>query len=267
MSTTLRIALTLAVILLGLAVVGPLLVGDPAAPAASGALLTAPGNTHWLGTDPFGRDVLARLVHGARISMIVALGATLIALALGVTIGVIAGGSDHLVARLTSHAINLALAVPRVVVLLLLVTITGRLGPWTLALLLGLTGWPAIARLARGEAQRIGHSDYALAARALGATPIRLLLREILPGTVPPALVAATLGVADVLLLEAGLSYLGIGIRPPAPSWGGMILEAQPYLAEAPWLLIAPGAALVLATATATLLGDALRSRLVPTRS
>ena len=102
------------------------------------------------------------------------------------------------------------------------------------------------------------------AAAALGASPARVLWREILPGTLPPALVALTLGVADVLLLEAGLSFLGIGIRPPAPTWGGMILESQSYLSSAPWLLLAPSAALVAATAAATLLGDALRTRLQP---
>lgn len=265
MSRSLLIALALGATLLGAALLGPLLVSDPGAPAASGLVLTPPSSVHWLGTDPFGRDVLARVIHGARVSLIVALGATVLALVIGIPIGVLAGGTNSLVSRLTSHGINLALAVPRVIILLVLVTATGRLGPWALALLLGLTGWPAIARLARGEAQRIAHSGYALAATALGATPVRRLLREILPGTVAPALVAATLGVADVLLLEAGLSFLGIGIRPPTPSWGGMILEAQPYLADAPWLLMAPAAALVVATVTATLLGDGLQSKLLDT--
>jgi peptide/nickel transport system permease protein len=222
---------------------------------------------HWLGTDPYGRDVLARLALGARLSLLVAVIATALAGVLGVTLGVIAGGRRGFAAQSVSRLIDLALALPRVVVVLVLVTVTGPLGPLLLGVVLGATGWPAIARLARGEALRVSHAGYVTAAAALGATPWRQLWREILPGTLSAALVAITLGVADVLLLEAGLSFLGIGIRPPTPTWGGMILDAQSYLASAPWLLLAPAAALVTATAAATLLGDALRSRLHPHES
>jgi peptide/nickel transport system permease protein len=183
---------------------------------------------------------------------------------LGLALGVIAGGQTGWLAQLTSRIIDLALALPRVVLLLVLVTVTGTLGPVSLGLLLGATGWPGIARLARGEAMRLSHAGHVKAAIALGASPLRILWREVLPGAVPAALVALTLGVADVLLLEAGLSFLGIGIRPPAPTWGGMILEAQPQLATAPWMLLAPSAALITATAAATLLGDALRTRMEP---
>ena len=181
-------------------------------------------------------------------------------------LGLLAGGRDGLGARLCSRAIDLALSLPRVVVLLVLVAATGTLGPLALAAVLGLTGWPAIARLTRGEAERLRHAPYVLAARTLGASPRRQLLAHVLPGTLPAALIAATLGVADVLLLEAGLSYLGIGVQPPTPTWGNMILEAQGHLATAPRLLLIPALALVTATAAATLLGDALRARLSPHR-
>lgn len=263
MKFTARIGVTLSILLAAVAMVGPWLVGDPT--VASGSdFLASPSGSHLLGTDPFGRDVLARTVHGARVSLIVALVSTVVALMVGVALGVLAGGHHKPVARALSHFINFALAVPRVILLLVLVAATGRLGPWALALMLGLTGWPTIARLARGEALRLEHSGFVTASEALGASLPRRLLREILPGALPAGLVAATLGIADALLLEAGLSYLGIGIRPPHPSWGGMILEAQPYLAQAPWLLFGPAVALVMATVAATLLGEALRARLNP---
>lgn len=254
------LALAAAVTLLAL--VGPLLA--PNAIDALGDPLTAPSRAHWLGTDPFGRDVLARLALGARLSLLVAILAIGIAGTIGVALGILAGGRAGWLSTGLSRMIDLALALPRVVLLLVLVTVTGRLGPLFLGLVLGLTGWPAIARLARGEALRLSHASHVHAATALGAAPMRVLWHEILPGTLPAALVALTLGVADVLLLEAGLSFLGIGLRPPAPTWGGMILEAQSYLSSAPWLLLAPAAALVAATAAATLLGDALRARLQP---
>lgn len=256
-----RVALAVAILLLLLAVVAPLFLGDPNAASVDGARLTAPAAPHLLGTDQFGRDVLTRLAHGARLSLSIAAIAVGVAAALGILFGVLAGGTSGWVGFALSRLIDLALALPRVVVLLVLVASLGALEPVPLALVLGATGWPAIARLTRGEALSLRHAPYVTAATALGASPLRRLFREILPGTLPPAMVAATLGVADILLLEAGLSFLGIGVRPPTPTWGGMLLESQPYLATAPWLLLAPAVALILATGAATLGGDALRAR------
>lgn len=264
MTISARVGAACAVIVLAVATVGPLVSGDPLAqPDPLGGALLAPSPDHWLGTDQFSRDVMARLAHGARTSLAIAAIAISIAGVIGTALGLLAGGPRGLTAALVSRGIDLALALPRVVVLLVLVAAIGALPPLALGAILGLTGWPAIARLVRGEALALRHADFVTAARALGAPPGRVLLREILPGTLPPAVVAATLGVADVLLLEAGLSFLGIGVRPPTPTWGGMILEARPHLGQAPWLLLAPGAALVLATAAATLLGDTLRQRLL----
>src|SRR5690606_8660237 len=188
--------------------------------------------------------------------------ATAVAAIIGIALGVLAGTGGGVVGALLSRLIDLCLALPRVVILLVLAAVTGRLAPVWMGVLLGATGWPAIARLVRGEAIRLSHAGHVQAARALGATPARVMLREILPGTLPAALVALTLGVADVLLLEAGLAFLGIGIRPPAPTWGGMLLEAQGYMAESPWLLFAPASVLVAATLAATLFGDSLRDAL-----
>ena len=260
-----RLGTVLALLVVALAILGPLVAADPAAqPDPLGQRLLAPSFAHWLGTDQFSRDVFSRLAHGARLSLMIAAIAMGTATALGVLLGVLAGGLGGMPGRLVSRAVDLALALPRVVVLLVVVATLGRVGPVELALVLGLTGWPSIARLVRGEALRLREATHVQAARALGATPARVLLREILPGTLPPALVAATLGVADVVLLEAGLGFLGIGVPPQLPTWGSMILQAQRHLAEAPWMLLAPGVALVVTTAAATLLGDRLRARLAP---
>lgn len=260
-----RLGLTLALSIALLALLGPLVAVDPSAqPDLLGERLLAPSFAHWLGTDQFSRDVFSRLAHGARLSLVIAALATLAAGATGVLLGVVAGAVRGLPGRLVSRGVDLALALPRVVVLLVVVAALGQVTPLKLGLVLGLTGWPSIARLVRGEALRLREATHVTAAVALGAPPARVVVREILPGTLPPALIAATLGVADIVLLEAGLGFLGIGVSPQLPTWGSMILQAQQHLAEAPWLLLAPGLALVVTTAAATLLGDALRSRLVP---
>jgi peptide/nickel transport system permease protein len=229
----------------------------------SGPLLH-PSLANWFGTDQFSRDVFARVAHGARISLGVALIAVAISTLIGTAAGLIAGASTRSGSAIASRCIDLGLALPRVVVLLVLLAAVGTLPLPLFAVVLGLTGWPGIARLVRGETLRLRHAPFVTAAEALGANTGRVLWREIFPGTLGPVLVAATLGVADAMLLEAGLSYLGLGVRPPHPSWGGMILEAREYLGAAPWLLLAPGVALGLATCAATLLGDALRRSLQP---
>lgn len=265
MTSRSRLGSGLALTILALAIVGPFLAGDPnAQPDPLGQRLLAPSTGHWLGTDEFSRDIFSRLAHGARLSLLIAGMAMLTGGSIGVGLGVLAGGVRGAVGNAISRLVDLALALPRVVVLLVLVATLGQLGPLELGLVLGLTGWPAIARLVRGEALRLREAAHVQAAVALGAAPRRILLREILPGTLPPALVAVTLGVADIVLLEAGLGFLGIGVSPQLPTWGSMILQAQRHLADAPWLLLAPGVALVVTTAAATLLGDALRTRLSP---
>lgn len=259
MRDDLRPAAFLIAPLLVLAVIGPFVAGDPnMMPDLGAGVLRPPSAAHWLGTDAFSRDVFARLAHGTRWTLRIALTGVALAAALGLAIG-LAAGNEGASGRALRRVIDLALALPRMVVLLIAFATLGLL-PWTgIALLLGLTGWPPLARLVRGEALRLRHAPFALASRALGATPWRLLRREILPGTLPTLLVAASLGLADAMLLEAGLSFLGLIVRPPQASLGGMLLEARDHLAAAPWLLFAPGAVLVLATSAATLFGDALR--------
>jgi peptide/nickel transport system permease protein len=260
-----KIGLGLVTLLALLAIVGPFVAGDPDAQRelATGTL-QAPSAAHPLGTDEFSRDVFARLAHGAGISLAVGLIAVSVAAVLGMLIGLWAGARDGVLGGVLRRTIDLGLAVPRIVVLLVLLSAIGTVPIWLFAVVLGATGWPAMARLIRGETLRLRNAQYVTAARALGAPEGWILWREILPGALPPLLVAATLGIADAMLLEAGLSFLGLGAPPPAASWGGMLFESRSVMALAPWMVLAPGTALVVATSAATLLGDALRRRLQP---
>lgn len=265
MKTQTRIGLGLLVLLALLAIVGPFVAVDPDAQLdLLHGTLQPPSAAHILGTDEFSRDVFARLASGARISLGVAAVAVSVAALLGMLFGLAAGASDGGLGGFLRRFIDIGLAVPRIVVLLVLLSALGNVPMWLFALVLGATGWPAMARLIRGETLRLRHAQYVSAARALGAPERRIMWREILPGALPPLLVAATLGVADAMLLEAGLSFLGLGAPPPAASWGGMLLESRSVLGVAPWMVLAPGLALVAATSAATLLGDALRRRLQP---
>lgn len=251
--------------LVGLAVVGPLVATDPLVqPDLANGALRAPSWAHPFGTDQYSRDVFSRLAHGAAASLQVALIAVSVAAALGIIVGLAAGSARDPWANVLRRGIDLGLSLPRIVVLLVMLASVGDLPLAAFAVVIGLTGWPAVARLVRGETLRLRHAEYVTAARALGATTPRVMWREILPGAISPALVAATLGVADAILLEAGLSFLSLGIQPPLPSWGGMILESRDYLHPAPWLLLFPVAALVAATSAATLLGESLRRFLQP---
>ena len=260
-----RSGLALLAVLLVLAVAGPVVAPDwqSMSDPLTRALLP-PSSAHWLGTDQLARDVFARLAYGARISLTVATIAVAVAALIGTTIGLAAGTAHGWAERALQRLINLGLALPRIIVLLVVLAAVGLLSAPVLGVILGATGWPAVARLVRGETLRLRQAPFVAAAHALGAPPARIVWREILPGTLPAVLVATTLGLADAILLEAGLSFIGVGVRPPIPSWGGMILDAREQLASAPWLMIAPCLALGLATSAATLLGEALRRSLQP---
>jgi peptide/nickel transport system permease protein len=265
MSGRLRLGTGLLVALLIFAIVGPYLAPDRMLQGdLVRGILQPPDGAHWLGTDELSRDVFARLAFGARISLSVAAIAVTVAAILGSIIGLIAGSSDNVIAQGFRRLINLGLALPRLIVLLVVLATLGQVSIVALGLVLGASGWPSVARLVLGETLRLRQTPFAAAARALGATPSRIIRRDIFPGTLPAVLIATTLGVADAILLEAGLAFIGVGIRAPEASWGSMILEAREQLARAPWLLLAPCVALGLATSAATLLGEALRRSLQP---
>ena len=246
------------------AVIGPWLLPDPLAqPDILGGSLP-PGLGHPFGTDQLSRDVLARVVTGARISLGVALLAVALSVTLGAAVGIVSGYWGGAIDAALMRLVDGALAIPRLFILLLVLAVWERVPVLALILIIGATGWFATSRLVRGEVLRIREEAYVQAAEALGARRRRIIFRHLLPNALGPLLVAATLGVGDVILLEAGLSFLGLGIQPPTPSWGGMILDSREVMVSAPWAGIFPGLAIVITVLSANLFGDALRDAVDP---
>lgn len=221
---------------------------------------SAHGGWHLLGTDAFGRDVLGRLLLAARVSIGVGVAGSVLAAAMGVLVGTTGAWLGGAVDRLLLALGDLLLAVPRLVLLLVIAALWGP-GLPTVVSVLALTGWMGVARLVRAEVLGVRALPYAEAAHALGVPAPRLLWRHVLPNALGSATVAVTLGVGSAIGLESGLSFLGLGIQPPAPSWGNMIAGGRDWLLTAPWIALAPGVALVLTVVGSTLIGDALSDR------
>ena len=255
----------IALIVVGVAAaVGPPMLPDPRAQPDILAGSLPPGLHHPFGTDQLSRDVLARVVTGARISLSVALLAVGLSMTLGAAVGLVSGYWGGAIDALLMRAVDGALAIPRLFILLLVLAVSERIPIPALIAIIGATGWFATSRLVRAEVLRLREEGFVRAAEALGARRRRVIFRHLLPNTLGPLLVAATLGVGDVILLEAGLSFLGLGIQPPAPSWGGMILDSKEVLVSAPWVGIFPGLAIVITVLSANLFGDALRDAVDP---
>lgn len=262
-------ALVLVLVVLA-AIFAPLLGGDPSLQRDIVATRFLPpfavdhyGAFHLIGTDRFGRDVWARLLAGARVSLGVGVLATVIAVLLGVAVGAVAGFWQGWVGTTLLALTDFVLALPRVVLLLLLASLW-QPSAVLVVLVLGCTGWMPIARLVYGEVRALRVRPFVEGAVGLGAAGSRVLIRHILPNALTPVTVAAALGLGNAILLEAGLSFLGLGVQPPAPSWGNLIASGRDTLVNAPWVAAAPGVALVLVVVAATLLGDAVRDRLAP---
>jgi peptide/nickel transport system permease protein len=226
---------------------------------------SAPAAGHVLGTDPIGRDVFSRLVYGARVSLLVGLLAVGVSLVIGTVVGAVAGYSGGLVDAVAMRFTDVVMAYPTLLIILALVAIVGQ-DLKNIIVVIGLLGWPGIARLVRGSYLSLREDDYVLAARALGAPAGRIAMRHILPAVTGPLVVAATFGMASAILMEAGLSFLGVGVQPPASSWGNMLADAQSLtvLESMPWLWLPPGLAIVLAVLSINFVGDGLRDALDP---
>lgn len=220
------------------------------------------GVFHLLGTDRFGRDVWTRLAYGARVSITVGVLAMSLSVLLGMMVGTVAGVFQKGTGAVLMGATDFALALPRVVLLLLL-TALWQPSALLVVLVLGLTGWMSIARLVYGEARSVVARPFVESAYALGSNRKRVLFRHVVPNSLTPVIAAAALGVGNTIMLEAGLSFLGLGVQPPTPSWGNMIASGRDTLINAPWVAAAPGVALVLIVVAFTLLGDAVRDRLM----
>ncbi|MGE3271013.1 MAG: ABC transporter permease [Chloroflexota bacterium] len=238
----------------------------PAGPEAGslGETLRRPDSRFWLGTDELGRDVLARLLWGGRMSLSVALLVTMVAPTAGTAYGLTAAGASATLGELMMRGVDGLLAVPRLPLYLVLLTIIGP-GFWSVTLIMAAFEWPAFARLAYLGALSAKTEPYVEAARALGATPARVLRVHVWPSVASPLLVTAAVGVRGRIVSETTLSYLGFGIAPPTPSWGNMLAAAQSRIWDYPALAVYPGIAILVVSVAATLLGDALRDALDPT--
>jgi peptide/nickel transport system permease protein len=223
-----------------------------------------PSLAHLMGTDQVSRDVLSRLLFGTRISLAIGFGAVALSMSIGIAIGATAGLAGGWVDAVLMRLVDAALSVPRILVLILVVSLWDSVGLVPLVLLMAGTGWFATCRLIRAETLAIRDREFVVAARALGSSPARLLVRHVLPNVLSPALVAATLGIANVILLEAGLSYLGIGLRPPAASWGTIIQDGAERVTDLWWLTLFPGLAILVTVFACNALGDALRDAFDP---
>jgi ABC-type dipeptide/oligopeptide/nickel transport system permease subunit len=247
------------------AIAAPLLARhDPAAIDLTNQL-QGPSGHHWMGTDIQGRDVWARLIYGARISLAVGLLSQGIALALGLVLGLVAGYYGKWVDELVMRLADVTLAFPT---LLLLIALVAALQPSlpVVFLTIGLVGWAGMARLVRGQVLVVRELEYVQAQRALGARDHRIIARHVLPAVIAPVVIACTLGVAGAIMAEASLSFLGLGVQPPTPSWGAMIADGRDLsqLRNSPWTSLFPGLAIGLTVLGFNLLGDALRDALDP---
>ncbi|HZP79302.1 MAG TPA: ABC transporter permease [Pseudolabrys sp.] len=250
-------------LLIVLALLAPLIVPyDPTAQSWT-AVRKAPSLAHWFGTDEVGRDVLARVIYGARASLLAGCISVTIALAIGIPLGMTAGYLGGIVDMLLSRLVDAMLACP---FLILAIALSAFLGPslGNAMIAIGITTTPIFVRLTRGQVMAVKVEDYVQAARAVGNPRWRIAIVHILPNILPALLVQATLSIAAAIIAEAALSFLGLGQQPPAPSWGSMLNAAQRFLPTAPWMAIWPGLAIFLAVLSFNLVGDGLRDALDP---
>jgi peptide/nickel transport system permease protein len=227
--------------------------------------LLEPGPAHWLGTDDLGRDLLSRLIYGSRVSLSVGLVAVSIYMLIGTVLGLVSGYLGGVVDQVVMRVTDAVMSFPSLLIIIVAVSIAGP-SIYNVMLAIGLLQWPRIARLARGQVLYLREMDFITAAACLGVPTGRMLFIHLLPNLTAELTVAATFGVADAIIIEAGLSFLGLGVQPPLSSWGNLLTAAQSYrfLTQSPWMWIPPGLLISLATISINLVGDALRDALDP---
>ena len=265
MNRTALAGLVILVLMVGTILLAPYVTG--VAPNAIDllALNKPPSAAHWLGTDGVGRDVFARLLEGGRVSLSVAIGAVSISLVIGFAMGALAAFGGGLIDAAIMRVVDLAMTLPPIVLLLVLASITGP-GIWPTIFVIALLSWPVLARMVRARLLELRERDFVLASRNMGAGMVHLVRRHGLPNTLDVLVVYATLQVANAILLEAGLSFLGLGVPPPDASWGNMLNGARSVLVleQFPWQWLTPGAALVLTVLATNFVGDGLRDAFDP---
>jgi peptide/nickel transport system permease protein len=233
---------------------------DPAAqPDIIGLKDLPPSLAHPFGTDPYSRDVFSRVIYGTRLSLVIGIVSTLMSLSVGVAYGMISGYIGGVLDTVMMRVLDGLLAIPRLLLLMAILAATPQLSVGALIVFLGVTGWFGLSRIVRGQVLALKHAEFVTAAQALGASNRRILVRHLLPNLLSPIVVAATLGVAHVIVLEAGLSYLGIGVPQPLASWGNIIQDGAEQIGTLWWMSLFPGLMMVLTVMTLNILGEALR--------
>ncbi|MBI5179388.1 MAG: ABC transporter permease [Nitrospinae bacterium] len=247
--------------LFAVAVLAPLVAPYDPSVVDTNVILEAPSAHHWLGTDELGRDVLSRMVYGARISLMVGFVSIGIATLIGVIVGALSGYYGGWVDELMMRFVDIMLTFPTFFLILAVIAI---LEPdiMNVMIVIGITGWMGVARLVRAEFLSLKQRDFVVAARAIGQSDAKIIFKHILPNAMAPVLVSATLGVAGAILTESALSFLGIGVQPPTPSWGSILTEGKNYIEFAWWLSLFPGLAILITVLGYNLLGEALRDAL-----
>ena len=228
-------------------------------------VLLPPSADHWFGTDELGRDVFTRVIYGARVSLKVGFAAVGIAVLIGTVVGLFAGFYGGWIDSLLMRVVDIMLCFPT---FFLILAVIAMLEPsiWYIMVIIGLTGWMGVARLVRAEVLSLKSRDFVQAARVLGASDLRIIFRHILPNALSPVLVSATLGVAGAILTESALSFLGIGVQPPTPSWGNILTSGKDYIEFAWWLSLFPGVAILVTVLSYNLVGEGIRDALDPRR-
>lgn len=255
---------TIAVLLSLMALLAPWLAPYAFDQLALGSRWAPPGWSHWFGTDELGRDVLTRVMHAGRISLLVGYVVAVNVAIIGMVVGAVSGFYGGLVDAALMRLVDVLLAVPTLPLYLILAALIPGGGVSRIILIFTAFGWTGVARLVRGQVLSLRHQDFVEAARALGVSETRIILRHLLPNALAPVIVAATLAVGGAILGESALSFLGLGIAPPTPSWGNMLQRAQEYIWNAPHLAIFPGVFIFMTVLSFNFLGDGLRDALDP---